>query len=511
MVALMCGCIDDTGNYDYKELRKLEVTNYPYRVVLSPGESHTYAPRLMTKDSTLIETAEYEWLVNNEVVSNQKAFTFTATKVGEFEILVRIIDPLTNASYLSETSVTVKSIYESGFLILSENGGNSELSMIRAKRILGDRKLGTKDTMIYDGEYANIYQTVMDGEKIAGKPYRIREHWANDDYNSVMGEITVMSEENGKYRAIELNGETMKRETYIEQEFQFNVLPSPFNPKEIIHTVWDSFILNEDEYIYPRRSAQGTAYHTGYFSADVKYLNGRKYSDLLFTYYPTLDAILALEYDSEGKRNYVGIQISYYSDRKNLIRLPFVLSDENAAYFTDIQGKLLFSDYRFSGDADGAMSVILYRDGAYYLHHFGANVFTNQSLEIVENQLLNLTQLQGINQLIGMCTTKKYNYTYYCDEHTLYFCEGEYNDYGTVTSFPDRKIVSLAEQSNSSQSSNIRAHLAIAFDDGSLEIYELNPEDPSKLGKKVFTTTMKLEKIKQIIFKLGLDGRFFYM
>lgn len=125
---------------------------------------------------------------------------------------------------------------------------------------------------------------------------------------------------------MELNGESLKKETFIEEEFSNGLLPVAFHPVDLLHTCFDSFLLDKDGLLYTRRCNPATGYHLGYFSKDVVYLGGkRKISNIIFSDYVESGTIYAIEEDAAGKKRYLGIYSDYYSNRRNLTEMELDL------------------------------------------------------------------------------------------------------------------------------------------------------------------------------------------
>ena len=344
---VLWGCIEDNGNYDYNPSRDLIVEDVPGNITLTVGESVTLTPKPMVrydKTKTIIEGVEYEWVLEGEVVSREPSFTYTAQEYGNFEGILRIKDPLTKSMSFWDFRFDVETQYKSGFLVLSEENGKAQLSMIRAKW-----SRTPSDTIVYEGEWKNVYETENGGESIIGRPLSLTEHWAYDDDMIQLGEVTIVTEVDGKLKIQELNGFNFKRETYIEQEFKDEKLPVNYNPKVIMHTCFDSFLLDESGDVYMRRSSVKNGYHTGYFADNIKLWNGQKFSDLIFTQYEKTSAVLAIEKDAEGKRNYVGIYSSSFREHDNLTRLELI-----GSYADDFKAMAEYGSSRhFQGSRNG--------------------------------------------------------------------------------------------------------------------------------------------------------------
>lgn len=526
LLALICfslfGCIKDDGHYDYQPMRKLDVENISLSIPLAEGEQIVLTPKVIKKydkTKTPIENVKFEWSINHKVVSNEPSYTFVAKEIGEFQGMLRMTDPLTQSISCYTFTITVKTKYASGLLILSEENGKSQLSFIRSKWLYDK-----VDTVIYDGEWKNIYATENGGEELKGLPVSLNEHGVYDLHNTIFGEITIMTREGGKVYVQELNGETLKRETYIEQEFDGGVVPENFKPVETLQTCYDSFILDESGCVYIRRSATNEAFHTGYFSHKITLWNGQQFSKLMFAKYNSINAILALEKDQQtGEQNFVGIMSGYMNDKKNLRRLTLYAADNSVDIndFNGIKDECISSDWCRAINGRGqsyqsGMSV-LFKSlvGDYILHYFVLEEAEESSIGVSKSVKINLTKEKGMSKVNGMCSNKLRNYTYIWDDNTIYALDNTSNrlsaqDIRTVKTFT-KKIVAVADQSIQSRRNKYPTALAVAFEDGTVEIWELEREEPYKFRKKLYASENSFGNIKAMLVKAGSSNVFFNM
>lgn len=504
-VILLWGCIEDKGNYEYIPCRDLTVKNMESGYILTVGESVELTPKVIVeydKTETEIKGAKLEWKLNQKVVCNEPVFVFEAETNGLFAGLLRIIDPVSGSSSFQEFTITVQSKYENGFVILAEEGGKSRLSFIRSKWT------SKPDTVVYAGEYKHIY-IQENGEDLKGLPYSVTEHWKNDN-GEQNGELTLITADGQGVYAQELNGESMKRETWIRQEFENGVLPAGCRPKQILHTCWDSFILDESGKVYTRRSGTKEGFHTGYFSDKIALWNSQKFDRLFFNNYNQSGVILALEIDEEnGEKNYVGIYSDNWRPTNNLKRLKITGESDD---FYDVKDEILFSDWRCDDNYYGTMSVVQKTpQNDYVLHCFGIGYSSQTTTTMDWSVKINLTEELGVTRVNGMCTNKQSNYTYFCDDHTIYWVDNEYDeDWGEMKTF-GKKIVTITDQSVFIPHADYPVSLAIGFEDGTVEVWEIGRKDAASFTKRVFISEHSFGKIKQILGKAGNSSSFFLM
>ena len=103
------------------------------------------------------------------------------------------------------------------------------------------------------------------------------------------------------------------------------------------------------------------------------------------------------------------------------------------------------------------------------------------------------------------------NYTYFCDDYNIYAIDNYYGDFYKVKSF-DKKIINMADNSIIGEYDGYPVGLAVAFEDGSIEIWEVERNDATAFKGKVYESENNYGgNIKSIIFKIGENGRFFDM
>lgn len=531
-VLLLCvlgGCIEDKGVYVYNELLKMQVSVSPPSAALIEGESKGFTGMVYILDENNkiredVENVElaYEWQINSEIVSTDSRYLFEAKEQGEFDGYLRVSDVTTGATYGYPFHVSVTSPYETGFLVLSEEGGHSALHMIRSSKISGDYYLRTNDTLLFKDEYMNVFEHGM-GEVLEGKPLSITEHHAiNESDVDLFGEITIMTDNNGKRIVQDLNGLTLRRETFITQEFSANGLPDNFNPRQTLFTAWDNYVLDEDGRVYARRVNDASGYHLGTFDKEIPLYGTGRFSDLIPAYYPKFYSVLALEWvdgpNGKKQRNYIGIYESKGDPATNQKRLTFIAPEDSpAGYlddFIDVKEEIVFSDYYkdMYWEPRACQFVILKNDaGEFILHQFNLLQKNKTNILVEKSQKINLTQTLGITNVVSMFAFKNTTLAYFCDETNIYVYDPVSNKIDLLGTSQNAKITAMGGQTteNSSHRDNkCENSIALGMDDGTVVIYEVGKVSHNELGRCVFVSENNYGKIKQIIYKVGRSNRF---
>ena len=74
-----------------------------------------------------------------------------------------------------------------------------------------------------------------------------------------------------------------------------------------------------------------------------------------------------------------------------------------------------------------------------------------------------------------------------------------------------KKIVTITDQSVFIPHADYPVSLAIGFEDGTVEIWEIDRKDAASFNKRVFISEHSFGKIKQILGKAGNSSSFFLM
>ena len=506
MILLACmlslgSCVDDDGNYDYKPARDLQVKDIEWSYKLTAGESLTLTPKIIErydKEEKAIEGSKIEWFINDKLVGEGANYTFEAEENGSFKFNMKIEDPVTKSISTFGFTIYVESVYKQGFVVLSEKDNKAALSFIRTKWF------HRPDTVQYTDDYLNVFEK-HNKESLLKEPVLITENLKNE-YTDQLGEISVLTRDGNKTSLQDLNGESLKRETYIQQEFVGEELPENWHPKQMLHTIWDSFVLNEDGKVYIRRAGSGEAYHTGMYSKDITLWNGKKFDQLIFADYYNTKTLFGLELTPDGKKQYVGILNDTWNASKNLTRLE--VSGSYADEFKNIEDEILYTDWRRGDYEENGLSVAQKTPaGNAMLHCFNTGYVGRNSsyVPIDYSWKLDLTKEFGIQEINGLCTHKPRNYTYVASENTIYWVNNdrEREQWGEMKTF-DKKIVYIRDQSIFQAYSSYKVSLAIGFEDGTIEVWEINYNMPNVFDKKVYTAKNNFGKIKQILYKCGI-------
>lgn len=512
----LTACFTDKGNYSYTKTKEINVKCKQGKYIVVSGEEVVLEPLLKYSgnDTNPVPEVTYEWVLNNEVVSTEKNFKYKAG--NKLELLtgyLKVRDVKTGEQYSGSFKISVESAYKTGYTILHENeDGVGEISFIRG--IVVDKN--NNDSVIYTNEYANIYE-LANGRPMLENHVSITEHSVSSENYSAYTEITLITE--GGNFIEDINGGSFARETKLQDEFVNELLPDNFSPKQVVHTPWDSYLISKDNLMYARRASDGELFHTGRYNAKFTFNDDTKYSDILPTFVPRSNALLAIEYDAEGKRNYTAIICETYDPDDNGAIVPIIADEGNVKLlndFKDVKYEILASDYILYGhDKDGliAQSLLVKKDGNYCLHNMVLRSNSNASYSAIKSSFVELDKIVGKKPVLGMATIKMKDLVIFYDENNVYVYDWEKNN-TTILFTSTKKISALALHSkirgyySTSSGQSESASFAIGYETGEVEIYELK-RNLTEIEKLIFASKNKYGKIKQIMYKYGTAELFY--
>lgn len=419
---LAVGCLDDKTNYDYVAVNEVKnIENMEGSYTLYPGDTLVIEPVVHYTLDSINPDMSYEWYYGLDLVSKEATYTFIAKEIGEDYLTFVVVDNKHGMKFTSRARLKVDSEWKKGWLILSDNNSNSELSIVKTQTISVKGADGyNRDSLIILGMDRNIHPGLGRG------PIKLFEHFAFDDYGSIPQEIVVVQ----KDKCVELNGYSLQREIYTEEEFADGV-PAGFEPMDVAMTFKGNVVLDKSGYLYHSASSNAMAFHTGRYMSEP-YQNGARFSRVAIGRGGKDDFILAVQEHEDNTRSITAIvdrgNCNYDGDfgRSHLYNGYFATVADGGQYsaeFNRISADILYTGWSEKDPSygDPIFLSLLKDNGRYY--------FLNYEFE-----------LSRINAGNG-------TYRYQLDP---YICEkteaqaGIFNDFRDLALFPWRNFLVVA-------------------------------------------------------------------
>lgn len=273
----LSGCLDDDNNYNYSEVNKLEkagIEGMRKEYFLVYQQELTITPTFEFTIDKENPDVSYEWRLDGVLLPDETnpSCTFSFEEGGKHEVTYTVVDNKTGVKFSRSCTLKVRSPFARGWLLLIEDGAQqSKLSFVGANSISYKLTVTDGTTTAEIDRDSLVYNYVME-DVMPGIGSNPKGLFQNAGYVSSYGEtfevpdeVIVMQD-----RWAELNGVTLEREVYTEDEFRGDLPEAGFNPLMAAMTYSGKAILNSDGHIYWAGMAIPTDFHScGYTSFPV--------------------------------------------------------------------------------------------------------------------------------------------------------------------------------------------------------------------------------------------------
>lgn len=257
-------CLKDNGNYEY--------TNGTYIRILHPAYSYTtflndtltvFATRQFkgepAKDSLQFDNA---WFINGEFYSDQPELKFVGKEIGSFSAKYYAIEKNTGiyTPAASGFTINVTSPFGTGWAILYDKGGKSEIGHVRVA-----------SGSYFD--YTDLYKKANDGGELGSQPLRL------NDFSITGNKRAMFVIQHGGQGSVELSGDDYKKQLVTSSSFVGGA-PANFKPVDIGLFATSDMIVNENGDVYPRYFNNPIPFSTPWLSLPMQVAKGMKVTNV---------------------------------------------------------------------------------------------------------------------------------------------------------------------------------------------------------------------------------------
>lgn len=224
VILLLSGCYEDKGNYDYIDIIETKISNIEDTYTAYVGEKLVIQPNVEITNGENSKI-EYQWRINGEVVSIEKDLDVIVNQRVKKGIYCdfSVKDIQTEIIEMKTFKIDVVSQFQTGWLILADNGDKSQLCYMREDGVF----------------YQDIYNSI-NNEYLSEDPVQIKEHWL--PWSSELGQVFVACKGAPGY-SVELDGASFKKMVNTKDEFVGDNTPSDFSPVNADYVSgWDYLI-----------------------------------------------------------------------------------------------------------------------------------------------------------------------------------------------------------------------------------------------------------------------------
>ena len=505
-VGVMSGCLDDDNNYNYKQINDLQGGNFNIENInsgynLIEGDELVLAPTFKFTIDSITPDVSYEWYIDKQLQTGESGatYTFKADKSGTYQVTFAVTDNKSGVQFGKSTIIKVMSMFQRGWTILSDEGGRSVLHFIvpttQHYQVTYNGETFTRDSLVYHIVKRDVVSN------LGSNPKGLMNNIGYIDYNlqygiSVYDELVVKQD-----RWVELNGNTLEREVYTDEEFRGDI-PAHFSPIEAAMTYTAKALLDKNGLIYWEKKADAADFHAGtYMSIGLN--NETRFSRLFqaykFNYYYT-NVMLAL---TKEDNSLVGIlDVGNVAGSESSAIGEMTSSESGNMYnIADPSGEDHFSNIKktvvdalpapYDGGNDFTMAypfwTVLLKDEAtsvYELRYFGLEA-DSRSVSCMDGWYYE-APLGVINDYRGMANFGNKRYVVIASGNQLYYyqygCEsyGDVEYRGSLMPLGEPLPAAVKTLSGMDVTTNLRKYkypysgqLGVALEDGSFYIYSV--------------------------------------
>lgn len=265
LAGCITGCLKDNNNYEYRQINTLEgginnFSNFPETHSVVVGEEVTFAPEFKFTIDKENPDVSYEWYIDKQLVEGATGatYTFKSDRSGRYQVTFAVRDNKSDVQFATSTIVTVRSLFTKGWCILSDEGGRSVLHFIVPSTVhypaVYEGEEFTRDSVVFNTVLRDVVPDLGTGPKglLESVGYYDRYGYYGID---IYDELVVKQD-----RWAELNGNTLEREVYTDEEFRGSV-PEGFSPAEASMTFTAKAVRDDNGLIYWAKRANVADFH----------------------------------------------------------------------------------------------------------------------------------------------------------------------------------------------------------------------------------------------------------
>lgn len=461
MVCLLPACYKDKGNYDlisYNKILSIRATG-PGTVIL--GDTLRMFPVIEWQypERDTMEF-EYEWRQVDSVVSTSRFLEYVPDISGYFNLFLHIKEKATGIVTRYAQQIQAQSAYKAGWLLLTNEGGKSNLTFIRR-----DTKRDANNQVYYEYKaYPNIYSSQFPNDPLGDEPFKLATK-VFPDYS--LDEVVVLQGNSTVY----LSGDNFSKIISMKNEFPGRVFPNNARIIDYVDGFMANFALADDGQMYWKRNAKNMGgLHDGLFMDEPVYFeNGGAYisqiidatvdmSNFVYVYDSQHKRLMGV-YTSSGGNNYMGRKLFL----NNATPPPAGWADLN-----NLSGYTL----KYSSDhANGTSFMNILKNDAtgeyIYQNYSLTNVYT--AIDVSNHQQAVFAGNAFVNDNTVWFRIRNSSYLFFATGSKLYFYDVNTNKVTLYHDFGSGTIVKMTTDA-------VEGELGVAFSDGKFVIVSLKNE-----------------------------------
>lgn len=486
-MTLLYACIDDEGNYDYSELKTVNITNVYSNWSVPLGEEYVIIPTIDYGDTdpsefvyTWVSEIQEEW---SDTISRDKELCYTFKEIARYMTTFVVEHVPTGALTSKQIDLNTVSRYSTGWTILSEQNNKSVLSYIRAEQ-------SGENGIIYNF-FKDIYTTLR-GDDLGTGPIRMGRH-----FSSSSDEILVIQESG----AVEIDGQDFSKAIATHEEFVGGAYPANFVPKQAEYGARLEAILGTDGNVYTRVNPNGSFQicqyntHPAFSNARIEKMYYCAYLGYIYMYDELNHRMIAL-YDEPQAYTGMVIYPSMHPDSTHVDNFTPV---DDMGEGTQL---VFIGSYNVEGATGRDFVQIIKKGTNYYFQTYKAYLHSGSSnLYIFDEKEELFVGNDYVNENSKYCIDGS-SYLYFTADNVLY-CWNRINQVEVFYTFSS-KITDIERYANGSD----REEIAVGLENGEFYIIDVSYESISGQKEKVLFKTEGLGRVVDVQYKYGNSSNF---
>ena len=500
IVFTLAGCYKDKGNYEYEDLIE-PLVSVPWSNEVVQGETLRIEPEFEPQAPRTIDDYLLEWYIESEKVGEGLVLEipdYQGVMGTRTNNTLLVTDRITDAKYTYSFSIETIAPMQSGWAILTDDGGQTKLHFLRENRA---------STQVDDVTYTPYLDCVED---LPASPKKLIEHW-NARATSVLGEVAVICDQNQVW---ELSGDNLAKVVDLKMEFMDETFPADLNVSDIMYLYHGSYVYTKDGNMYGRKNNDMEGYHTGrYLSLPVQPTGGGMKVGFTTNVMSTGRSNQGLVYDSEHKR-YIVITDYYYSDSDAGLVIP--VTRYSSSVSSDVIQTIDLSNMgdvkiygcvsHMSGYYDNPYYAIVEKEGKFYVQDFTIQ----SSWGSVSCTKYTLTEIQWGNLLSDdsqFIENASGTYVFFTSGDKIYYNRRNTDQPKLFESYNGVKVNTIAVDLYEYDRGVESYQLSVGLEDGRFIMYDVSLVGMNEVeeGREpiVIYEQADMGNIKSIIYKIG--------
>jgi len=492
MLCLLQACYKDKGNYkliDYNQV--ISITNPPVPSVIL-GDTFRVSPAIKWKYPDRDTTAfDYEWRQIDSVVSTKRNLAYKPNIPGYVMLYLYVTEKATGIVSRQPMQIQVISAYRAGYLLLTNNNGQTGLTFIRRDATVDASNVKHYTYKYFPDAYKNNFPT----DPLGTGPVRlVTKAWP--DYT--LDQVLVVQDNTTTF----LNGTDFSRVIKLSSEFPGQTFPNGAKAADYVDGGPANFALCSDGNMYFKKNSKTMGgIHDGTFIDIPIYFEGGgahisqiidesiDYSQFVYVYDDLNNRFIGL-YTTTGDNAYVGG------------KMYLINTDPPPAGFVDLNNMTGYtlkycSDY---ANASAFMNIIKNNSTGQYLYQTYSLAMNTTALGVSQQQ----QEVFAGNGLVSDKTVyyrvRNSSYLFFGEGSKLYFYDINTKRVTLYHDFGAGNVIRITSDATSGE-------LGVALDNGIFYICSLNnailgDADPGATG--ILYKSPNIGTIVDLSWKWGL-------